>query len=379
MAEEKVNSMENKDIGKVKIPTIAEVTKAETMRVGEIPHVDDAQPYRKYYEATDTLRNGDETYTVTANQTIDKLDPKVTIINEYVEDKNIGKDATTSNKKTINQKLTDDGYEFKSSESFRYENNKELRELRQTETYNTDAWKQSHGYTSLKEKTSKETISTRDSSGRETVYEEHSTDIMASGSIIKKRDIKNIMHNDASAKVSYEAYLHKGMANPGVHITLIEGQNMTFSADMNPSGDVHYSTALDEETGIDIYHYADGTLKGETKDKETGKVKRLPDEVVRNQLQKNQQQAQKILQELTKNGKIETLADYYNYVPDVASVKWQSLTEAIDNRNFRQGADYEVSSAQMQIDNKQRIAESMMRSPENVVATMLQQKKQNSL
>lgn len=384
MAEEKVKSAENQSIDNIEVPTAAEVTKTK-IEEPDIPHIDIATaPTSNYYssEATNTVQSKDGTRTVTAHQSIDKTDPSVTTVINYVEETNVGKKSTSSSKdKTIHQFR--DGSYYKSTNKFtNYSDAKTTTSSQEKTGFVSTAAGNFTGYGDNQWRIYNTDTNHTDDNNNLRFKTNHYE--ATSRNYAQRTDAKTVMSKDGqNVKNKMTVSAHHGTSEVVQYdkaaLRVTDENTETFYSGMDDKST--YYKIHDTKTGDDTYLYAnnDGTVAGYKYNESTKEYQGFSDKQTRKMLQKNQKQAAKIISNLAGVKDIKTLEDYYNLLPNVASVNKELPIDAPIHRYYTENPDYQKAAKNISTSNQQRMDESIKWSPENVVATMLQQKKQNSL
>ncbi len=376
MAEEKTKT--DNVVGKVEVPTTADVARSETMKVGNINITANVKTKtEKAYESSKaeaTVADKKSQYSVEAIRSVNATDPTKTIVSDYVGEKTVSKKSNQSSSQNTIETFTDTYYSKSVSTYTSYQDKKNLRNSAETSGYTSSALGKAHGYEDSSFNNLDVETTTTDNQKRVRLSTSHSE--RTSNDFALRNDIKTIMKADGTVKQNMEVKARHGngrLLPNGAEVYMADGNSSTFSADTY-NNSTHYkihNLKTGDETHL--YDYDDGTVLGYQYNEKTDSYKELSDKETRREIKRNQERASKIIKNVTATKGINTLQDYYALLPNVGGSRTAMPAGEIFNSRYEQEAGYQQTKAAMTEQNRQEVANRKQITAEDIVAAKIKQ------
>lgn len=390
MAEKDAKTTESKpvDIGKVEVPREAEVTKvnlAKTMKIdGLKAHTDAPAKTNDLYQTTNaaaTVNKGKNTqYTVKASKTVNQIDPSTTIVAESTHETEVNKKSTLDKSQQIVTNFSDTRYSEKNTTNSTYQGKRVITRVNEETSTHSYALGKAHNYEDSHNSSKKveTTHLDRKDRVRQTDYHYTHTD----SGYASRNDQKTTQKADGTLKYYADVSAQHGRSsavNDGASLKVLDGKK-SVSVDVNDDR-THYEIRKKKgnntEEITDLYAYKDGSVDGfkytEKNGEYTGKYTEYSPEKTRKKVETEQRRAAKIINNIAGTEKIQSLEEYYNLLPNVASTRKTLGPEEFFEGNYEQEASYQQAKAEMTEQNRQEVAKKKSVSAQDVVDAKIKQ------
>ncbi len=392
MAEKDAKTTESKpaNVGKVEVPTKAEVTKvnlAQTMKVdGLKAHTDAPAKTDSLYQTTKASATVDKgknsQYTVEASKTVNQINPSETVVVENTHEKEVNKKSTLSQHQKTVTSLSNMGYTEENTTNSTYQGKRVITRVNEETSTHSYALGKAHGYSDGHNSSKRVETAHFDSKDRvrQTDYHYAHTD----NNYASLNDQKTILNADGTLKyhASVEAqHGRSSVVNDGASLKVLDGKK-SFSVDTNDDR-THYEIkkkkGKDTEEVTQLYAYKNGKVSGwqytEKNGEYTGEHTEFSDKQTHKKIEKEQRRAAKIINKVAETEKIQSLDEYYSLLPNVTDARRALPAREFFKGNYQQEAGYQQAKAEMTEQNKQKVAQKKSVTAQDIVAAKMQQYK----